>query len=138
MNDAPLETIFLSQIVTDGKLTLRTPIHKYKKGIWQIAIESISLELDFEENSNGLCCLKCNWVTNVCYNKNFELKSQSPVILQWYFSEQKKCFHANNLIWYDINSLSQTIVFEVLNLSSDKVIDFTCKMNIIILIRKKA
>lgn len=139
MTNSTLETIFISDQVTDGKLTFRTPIHKFQKGLWQLAIESVSIELQNTKSKiDILCCIKCSWITNLCFNLQGELISQSPILMQWFISQKKQCFNNYHLNWFNVNSLSQTITIEVINVSTKKPIEFNCKMNIHILIRQIA
>ncbi len=134
-----LETIFISDQVVNGKISLKTPIHKFQRCVWQLAIESVSFEiLNGKSKIDSLCSLKCNWITNLSFNLFGQLTSQSPVLMQLFLSQKKNCFNSHHLNWFDINSLSETIVIDIINLSKNMSFDFNCKMNIIILVRPKA
>ncbi len=138
MSNGAIETIFLSNKVTKGKISQQVFIQKFQKGIWQVAIDSVSIQqLNLENLVETICCLKCNWITNTKLNENNELYSQSPVIFQWLVSKQLDCFHNSNLTWFDINSLSQNLIIDVENLLTNMLIDFECKLNVIFLLKQK-
>jgi hypothetical protein len=139
MSNAPINTIFLQGNLLKSKLSIQYPISKFQKGIWQLAIDSLSYEL-ISENDFGfdeyLCGLKCNWITGINYNVNNELITESPFIFQFQI-KGKTCIY-NSKSWFEINSLTEFLICEVYNLSSNKLLKTNCNINILFQVHRIA
>ncbi len=138
MNKYPINVLFLKKRNENGKVNLAVPFEHFKSGIWQLAIDSLSYELDVKppKNIQWLCGLKCNWITNIEFDNNLQLISQSPIIFQFKISNQKDCFY-NNKTWFDINAISEFLNFEILDLGKESSFMIDCNVNILVLVQRK-
>lgn len=138
MTTYPVNVLFLNDRLLNGKVKLVIPFENFKSGIWQLAIDSLSFELRVKPRPNvqWLCGLKCNWITSIQFDKNLQLISQSPIILQFKISSQKECLF-NNKTWFDIHALSETLSFEIIDLANDEPLPLDCRINILVLCQRK-
>lgn len=135
----PIISLVLKGNLKNKKLTLKYPICQFQKGVWQIAIDSLSYEFQnatIENFPQIFCCLKCNWIRGINYNLNNELISESPFLFQFLTSKPKDCI-INNKTWFEINSLTEFLTFEFYNLSSNDLVLDDCSVNLLILIQRK-
>ncbi len=137
MSLAPVLALFLKGNLKDGKIISKFPINQFQKGVWQIAIDSLSYQ--FENNHNELqyiCSLKCNWISYVTYNDRNELLTESPFIYQFHLSKTRDTI-INNKTFYEINSLSEFLECDIFDLSTNSVLKTNCFIYIIFHIQRK-
>lgn len=138
MSLAPILSVFMKGNLKDQRIVLQYPISKLQRGVWQIALDSLSYNIEeVQENKVYLCSLKCNWITNINYNQNNELITESPFIFQFAISKNQDCIPCNNKTWFEINCLSEFLVCEILNLASNSALDINCSCYILFHLQRK-
>ena len=139
MSLAPISSTVIKGNILNDKLTLQFPIQKLQKGVWQIAIDSFAYDFHVQPNAvkpNYFCSVKCNWITGITYNENNELVSESPSIFQFLISKSKDFFF-NSKTWFEINSLTEFLIFEIIDLESNSILKIDCSVYILVLIQRK-
>ncbi len=137
MSLAPIFSIIIQGNLLKNHLVLQYPINKFQKGIWQIAVDSLSYHFkDYKEQNQYLCALRCNWITSVNFNQNNELITESPFLFQFLISQNKGCI-MNNKTWFEINSLSEFLVCEICDLSNNSILSVDCSVFVFFQIQRK-
>lgn len=139
MSLAPIFSLILKGNLSSNKLVLQYPIQKFQKGVWQIAIDSIAYDVQIQPNVDKphyFCSVKCNWITAINYNENNELVSESPSIFQFFISKPQD-FILNNKTWFEINSLSEFLICEIIDLTSNSPLTINCSVYILIFLQRK-
>jgi hypothetical protein len=136
----PIVSVSVKGNLKDKKLTLIYPLSKLQKGIWQIALDSLAYNTNSDDPKvkvpQLLCGLKCNWITAINYNSNNELLSETPCIFQFFMSKRKDCI-INNKTWFEINSLTEFLIFEFINLETNEILNLDCSIYILLLFQRK-
>lgn len=119
---APILPLFVEGNLKDHHLSLQYPINIFSKGIWQLSINSFSYKIKDKNNlKEYLCSLKCNWITNINYDKNNQLISESPFLFQFALSKRQDCVMSRYQKWYEINTLSEFFICEIYDLTSKSI-----------------
>lgn len=135
---APIKTLFLKGTLKNGLASFLVNVEPFQKGVWQVSLDSISFDIPelSNLNINYLCSLSCNWITSETFNSLNQLITESPCIFQFNIIRAKDCIF-NTKTWFEINALTQFIIFEILDLDSNSPFLHEGKINILLQIQRK-
>lgn len=133
----PLKCVSISgESIRDLRYRL-CPNTEFSDGEWQIALSAVCIKA--EEELNFFCSVNSNFSVDKRYSKDGEIQIYQQPLNTWLVLLKKDGQSVNRFsypLWFNINRLSDEVIFTLCDASNEKRIDKKFKVVLNVLFRR--